>query len=192
MKVAGLNLKGIILSIMAIFATIALFYVLDLNVIKSQALLGIIYYFFTLVLFMVLVMAFNMVYQIGRMKGMKIPGIYSSIFYKHLTNEQVTNLSQTHDGKIDIFFHEFIIMRLDIIFPASIVFALLFLNAIPTVSSSTINYIAMGELLGLFALSYLIYSQMQAKLIAIKLAGSIPQEQALDINEVIRMTAMEI
>ena len=83
-------------------------------------------------------------------------------------------------------------MRLDVIFPAGIVFALLFLNAIPQVSSNVINYIAMGELLGIFALSYVVYTQMQAKLIAIKLMGSIPQEQILKIQDIIQMTAMEI
>jgi len=180
------------LAVFAIFSAISLFYILDLDLIKSQALLGLIYYFFTLVLFMVLIMVFSMVYQFSRMKGRPIPGLYSSVFYKHLTEEQVNNLSQTHEGKLDIFYHEFIVMRLDVIFPAGIVFALLFLNAIPQVASSTINYIAMGELLAIFALSYVICTQMQARLIAIKLMGSIPQEQILKIEDIIQLTAMEI
>ena len=185
-------IKKMAMSILSIFAAIAFFYVLDLNLIKNQALLGIIYYFFTLVLFMVVVMVLSMIYQYGRSKRIAIPGIYSSVFYKHLTDEQLNNLNKTHQGKLDIFYHEFMVMRLDVILPASIVFALLFLNAIPTVASSTINYIAMGDLLGIFALSYLIYTQMQAKMIAIKLAGSIPEEQILNIGDVIQMTALEM
>jgi hypothetical protein len=184
--------KSMAMSLIAIFAAISLFYTLDLYLIKSQLLLGLIYYFFVMVLFMALIMIVGMIYQLAMMRGKKLPGIYSSIFYKHLTEEQVANLSQTHEGKINIFYHEFILLRLDVMFPASIIFALLFLNAIPQVAVNPINYIAMADLLGIFALSYIVYTQVQANMIAIKLTGSIPQEQIMKIEDVISMVAMEV
>lgn len=185
-------LRSMAFASVSIFATIGLFYLINIDIIKSAGLMGLIYSVFTLVLFMVLVTCVGMLYQFARIKKVNIPGIYSNVFYKHLTTQQVDNLSKSHEGRIDVFYHEFLLMRLDIILPAALIFGFIFMGNIPSIAASTINYIVMGELLGLFTLSYLIYTQMQAKMIAIKLNGSIPEEQSLNLQDVIQMTAMEI
>jgi hypothetical protein len=140
---------------------------------------------------MSLMAVISMPYQFSNMNGRPLPGFYSSIFYKHLTQEQIDNLSKTDYGKERIFYHEFIVMRLDVLFPAAIVFILLIINQFPN-SSNPAVYTGLACLEGLFALAYVIYTQQQATLIGIKMVGSLPQEQIMNVEDVIRMTAMEM
>ena len=79
-------------------------------------------------------------------------------------------------------------MRMDIIVPSGIVFFLIMNYLLPSISTSMTNYIMLGILFSIFALSYLIYTCLSAYLYAVKIMANLSTRQNVNIDDLINAT----
>lgn len=169
------TLRKIIFLGLYVGAALSLIYILSVDVFRSVVLLGLVFYLIVLMSYSVCVNIVGLSFRMLKKMGKPVPDIMSRLMGGRLTDSQLQVLSKDYRGLRDALIHEFILMRLDVIIPAGAIFAITLFYTIPAVTASSLSELVVGEIGGLFVLSYLIYTCLQAFLYSVKLAGSVEE-----------------
>jgi hypothetical protein len=169
-------------------ATLSLTYLIGIVLFKSALVLGFMLSLLYFVGYSFITSLIGMAYLFGERTGHPIPGLFTMLS-KRLTQEQMNNLSKDYQGKRDMYIHEFLTMRMDILFPAGMLFIITLAATLPTLTTSAINTIVLSQTMGLFVISYLVYTFLQAYLFAIKLSG---ESHEMTLEEVDKITMLNV
>lgn len=158
---------------------------------KSSFLLGAVTYILIMVVYMAISTGIGIAYQIARFAKHPLPGFFSMML-GHLNQTQLDNLSINYGtmGKVGAIMYEFLIMRMDIIVPSGIIFFLLITTTFPSIAANTANVLTLGIIFSVFALSYLLYTILNAFLYAIKTISNMNAQQEARIDDLIAVTLM--
>lgn len=187
----NLTFKRLLFVLLTAGASLSILYMLSIYVISSVFLLGFAYYLAISFSYMFLVNLIGMTYRIAFQMGHPLPGIFSTLM-GHLTQEQWDLLSKDYKGRRDALIHEFVLLRMDILLPASIIFGAVVLLTLPAFTTSELNVAALlvGTIASIFVLTYLIFTGLQAYLYGIKVAGTVLAEEK--VENVIQSTFLAI
>jgi hypothetical protein len=180
------TLWTIIFVILYAGGAVSVIYILSLDVLQSNVGLSFAYFLLVFLAYSVVVNIIGLIYRFAKSKGHPLPGVFS-LLMGHLTEGQVKNLSLTLDGKRSIYLYEFLLLRLDILVPAAMVFGVTLYSTIPSTLTTPSAELTLSTVIGVFVLSYLVYTVLQAYLVSVKLSGSLLEEQELRLGDVITM-----
>lgn len=167
-------------------AVVSLLYIMSNFVLHTALLYSLMYDLIIFFGYMFVVNLIGLAFRAMRKANMAIPGIYSFIM-GNLTQEQASAIARQPDGKTKILMYEFILLRLDILIPAGVVFGVMLYFTLPTLSAQVINELSIGIIYGVFVATYLIFTALQAYLFSIKFSVML-EEEKLNMNDVIAMT----
>lgn len=170
-------INKIIIFVASAGATISLLYLINLEIIKSPVVLGLLLSVIYIMAYSILLMLFSIVYRYAYNIGKPLPGIFTMMF-GHLKQKQIENLSRSK-----AFMYEYILMRMDIIVPAGILFGITIFATTPTPTTNIqLSQLVISEIAGIFTLSYLGFTMLQSWLLSIKFDADVVQEQILTLD----------
>jgi hypothetical protein len=178
--------RKVIFLLLYLGASLSTLYLISLDILKSNLLIGFTIYLVIFLSYSFLVNLIGLLYRFTYKIGKPLPGIFSSL-QGHLTQEQMNNLSADNNGKVEALIYEYLIMRMDILLPAAIVFGAIIFITLPSIANTSLNELVLSEIAGLFALSYLFYTGLQAYMFAVKTKSSMGKGE-VDMSLVIAST----
>lgn len=169
-------------------AVVSLLYIIGLDILKSSLIVGFVYYLVIAASFSAVTGMIGFAYFFAKKMGKNPPGIFSMMM-GYLTPEQAGNLA-THgfSGKLAIIMREYLMIRMDILIPSGLVFVGTMFYTVPQAATTTANAIMFAQVAAIYTLSYLIYTVLTTFLVSVRIAGSIPPEEPLNMDTIIEET----
>ena len=160
---------------------ISVTYLIGVIVLKSQLINSIIYYVVILLAFMFTLNLMQIIYRALIKMNIKKTG-FVSMMMGHLTNEQISKM----DVKSAIFY-EYMVMRLDLLMPAFIVFGFtIYLTIPPLLIQTQYAELLLAAIVSVFVLTYMVYTVAIGILFAIKNASKVNATDTDRLNENIK------
>lgn len=183
------NKKKIALLALYVGAAISLTYVLAIDFFKSAVIIGFIYYAIIYFGYSVTISLTGLIYRISARLGKRMPGIFSTFLMRRLTQPQLDSLTRDYQGRRDAFIYDFLLLRMDIIMPAALVFGMIQFILIPNAIgiNANLEQLQIATITSIFGISYLLYTLVQSYLYAVRWMADVPMEVTVKDEEILDM-----